>query len=545
MQNAALKFDGREIVIQRDVTTIGRISENDVSFPQDSNVSRYHAEIERRGGDHWLIDLRSSNGTTVNGNKLAGEIRLSAGDKLVFGGSSQAEFLDTASPVADAADAAEPLDVPGMSLAQSEIGSIGYQAESQVEYAAGHAVQNAVRSAVSGTASGGSSAASSAGAAAASAAPAASSGSTVLVAGAVVGLAVVCAVAAGAFYLTRGSACAARAAITKPETGDTIDRPVEIELKTQDVVCAQRAIFTVDGETVATADAPEFAATLDPKDVPDLADGVDHALQVILIDADGNKIPQAGAIKLVFETRALTKASPTPAPVNANVQPPKQTGRQPSLAQVNEMSQRLIKQFTGGQSYDVSNKQFLEEVLKRTAEYAQEGYSQRAATYREVITVAFVREQNIDAPLGFILAMSRTKFNPAKQGDREGLWQLSTSLINDNKYNGQCPTESLSDPGQNCAAKSAALYLKAIVSSVFDGDPIYSAAAFGKSSQDAGTWNATLPKKRSDVWNTIKTPDEREQLVRFFAAGIVAENPQAFGLTKDRPLSELYRVTLK
>ena len=82
MEDAKLKFDGREITIDRDVTTIGRISENIVSFPDDSNVSRYHAEIERRGGDHWLIDLKSSNGTTVNGKVVGGEVRLEPGDKI-------------------------------------------------------------------------------------------------------------------------------------------------------------------------------------------------------------------------------------------------------------------------------------------------------------------------------------------------------------------------------------------------------------------------------------------------------------------------------
>jgi hypothetical protein len=217
----------------------------------------------------------------------------------------------------------------------------------------------------------------------------------------------------------------------------------------------------------------------------------------------------------------------------------------PSLVQINDMAQKLVKQFSGNLAYNVSNKQFLQEIQKRTSDYAQEGYSQRAAAYREIITVAFVREQNIDAPLGFILAMSRSKFMPAKQGDREGLWQLPAALINENKYNGQCPNESLSDPAQNCAARSAALYTKSLMFSVFDGDPIYTAAAFGKSPQDAGAWKASLPQNRSDLWNTIRTPEEREQLVRFFAAGIVTENPQAFGLTKDRPLSELYRVTLQ
>ena len=86
--------------------------------------------------------------------------------------------------------------------------------------------------------------------------------------------------------------------------------------------------------------------------------------------------------------------------------------------------------------------------------------------------------------------------------------------------------------------------MKAIVFGVFDGDMIYSAAVFGKSPQDAAAWKASLPQNRADFWNVIRTPQEREQLIRFFAAGIVAENPQKFGLKKDRPLSELYKLTM-
>ena len=86
--------------------------------------------------------------------------------------------------------------------------------------------------------------------------------------------------------------------------------------------------------------------------------------------------------------------------------------------------------------------------------------------------------------------------------------------------------------------------MKSMVFGVFEGDVIYAAAAFGKSPQDAGAWKATLPANRMDLWASIRTPAEREALVRFFAAGIVAENPQKFGLKRDRPLSELYRLAM-
>jgi hypothetical protein len=343
-----------------------------------------------------------------------------------------------------------------------------------------------------------------------------------------------------------GSACEAKASITKPEPGDTISAPTEIEVDVEGGDCVSKAVFTIDGNEFASSEAP-FTATLDPKEFPELSDGVDHSLGIILLDEENNPIGENAPVQLAFETRSVTKPTPGPEIAQTNTQQsgqPTGSSKTVTLLEVQEMSNRLVKQFSSKSPYNVSNKQFLAEVQKRTSEFAQEGYFDRATRYRDAINVAFVREQNIDAPLGFLLAMSRSKFDPAKQGAEEGLWRMNTEFVTTNSYNGMCGSEPISDASQNCAAKAAALYLKAIVYGVFDGDPIYSAAVFGKSPQDAGVWKATLPAKRDDVWSSIKTPQEREQLVRFFAAGIVAENPQKFGLKRDRPLSELYRVTM-
>jgi pSer/pThr/pTyr-binding forkhead associated (FHA) protein len=89
MAEPKLKFSGREMNLSKGVTTIGRVSDNFVSFPEDSNVSRYHAEIESRGDDFYLIDLGSSNGTTVNGARVSGEKLLKNGDRIVLGGTSK------------------------------------------------------------------------------------------------------------------------------------------------------------------------------------------------------------------------------------------------------------------------------------------------------------------------------------------------------------------------------------------------------------------------------------------------------------------------
>ena len=144
-----------------------------------------------------------------------------------------------------------------------------------------------------------------------------------------------------------------------------------------------------------------------------------------------------------------------------------------------------------------------------------EGYFARAQKYKDVINVAFVQEANLDAPLGYILAMSRSRFKPEKQVEGEGLWQMDDNFAATNSYTALCGTQTLSDASQECAAKAAALYLKSLVFSVFEGDVIYAVAAFGMSTQEAEIWKASLPASRSDFWNVIKNQKQRDQVARF------------------------------
>nr|WP_240486896.1 FHA domain-containing protein [Hyalangium minutum] len=73
---------------------MGRASENDVVL-HDQGVSRRHARILSRGGRHYVIDLGSAKGTSVNGKPLARdkEHELRSGDRLAVG---PIEFLFTA-----------------------------------------------------------------------------------------------------------------------------------------------------------------------------------------------------------------------------------------------------------------------------------------------------------------------------------------------------------------------------------------------------------------------------------------------------------------
>jgi hypothetical protein len=64
---------------------IGRDPENEIVL-DDRRVSRKHAEVRLRLGRYTLYDLQSTNGTYVNGRRVA-EVVLGDGDRISIGGS--------------------------------------------------------------------------------------------------------------------------------------------------------------------------------------------------------------------------------------------------------------------------------------------------------------------------------------------------------------------------------------------------------------------------------------------------------------------------
>src|SRR5262245_6000119 len=66
--------------------SLGRSTSNQVAVP-DQTVSRRHALIQAQGEqEYWLVDFGSSNGTYLNGQRIARPTRLSDGDVLRMGG---------------------------------------------------------------------------------------------------------------------------------------------------------------------------------------------------------------------------------------------------------------------------------------------------------------------------------------------------------------------------------------------------------------------------------------------------------------------------
>jgi signal transduction histidine kinase len=84
--------------------TIGRAPANDLSLA-DPAVSSYHARLELRASQIVLTDLKSKNGTFVNGSQLQGSTPLKPGDQVEMGSSGWTvrpgvETLDAPRPVA-------------------------------------------------------------------------------------------------------------------------------------------------------------------------------------------------------------------------------------------------------------------------------------------------------------------------------------------------------------------------------------------------------------------------------------------------------------
>jgi hypothetical protein len=76
--------DGRRVPVGSDhALVIGRLPECDVVLP-DSNVSRRHAELRRKGDGVFVTDLGSTNGTRVNGTMVREQL-LASGDEVTVG----------------------------------------------------------------------------------------------------------------------------------------------------------------------------------------------------------------------------------------------------------------------------------------------------------------------------------------------------------------------------------------------------------------------------------------------------------------------------
>src|SRR5690606_12584460 len=71
------QFDQSEV-------TVGRVQGNDIILPK-GNVSKRHSRIVLKDGRFIVVDLKSTNGTYVNGRKISSPLVVKPGDKIYIG----------------------------------------------------------------------------------------------------------------------------------------------------------------------------------------------------------------------------------------------------------------------------------------------------------------------------------------------------------------------------------------------------------------------------------------------------------------------------
>jgi DNA-binding CsgD family transcriptional regulator len=80
----SLRSGTREFLIVAEGFTVGRGNDADLHLAHDS-VSRRHAAFGIDGDHPFVWDLKSRNGTRVNGQPIAGRTRLAPGDRIGLG----------------------------------------------------------------------------------------------------------------------------------------------------------------------------------------------------------------------------------------------------------------------------------------------------------------------------------------------------------------------------------------------------------------------------------------------------------------------------
>jgi hypothetical protein len=77
-------FSGESYTIDKERMTMGRGPNNDIQFATDTSVSRHHAQIVFENNKYYLLDLESSNGSSVNGIRVS-RAALRPNDEITIG----------------------------------------------------------------------------------------------------------------------------------------------------------------------------------------------------------------------------------------------------------------------------------------------------------------------------------------------------------------------------------------------------------------------------------------------------------------------------
>ncbi|HWE48438.1 MAG TPA: SpoIIE family protein phosphatase [Bryobacteraceae bacterium] len=77
--------NSRAVPLEGQRLSLGRSSTVELSYPDDSGLSRQHLVLEREGEEWAINDLGSKNGTLLNGARLTARTALKSGDRIAAG----------------------------------------------------------------------------------------------------------------------------------------------------------------------------------------------------------------------------------------------------------------------------------------------------------------------------------------------------------------------------------------------------------------------------------------------------------------------------
>lgn len=335
--------------------------------------------------------------------------------------------------------------------------------------------------------------------------------------------------------------------IISPTSGTTIRSPINIlvEVKKQEKI--DSVIYQLDGVEIAKLETAPYNTTIDPKILstkfPNLTRN-NHILSIMVEDNKGKKVLQSDTLLLAFED-SQEQTTTTTLPDNTGNNTNSTPSTNPTV-DVNAMTANLVAQIAQKSGYQLRS-QFIEKVRLRTSFYRLDTFNEARRNRREIIK-AF-RDKGLHPLLGFILAISESKFQASSTSNNQnkiGLWQIPKEIGKNYLLPGESDA-TLNDPKRG--AEITATYLKDLIN-VFGVDNfIYAIACYGQPLNKAGELRTKLETSavastwQTDFWRTVESglisSEAADQVVNFFAAGIVGENPQAFGIQQER-LSSLY-----
>jgi hypothetical protein len=203
----------------------------------------------------------------------------------------------------------------------------------------------------------------------------------------------------------------------------------------------------------------------------------------------------------------------------------------------NTLAQRIFKK-----NQDFAP-EFVQAILIATRDYPS-NFAAAARRYNPREIASAFRNKGLDELLGFAFALSRSRFRSQGSADGAGLWLLPPPVLAE--FAPGQDRAAVDDPKRS--AELAASYSKALLG-LFDPDEfLYAIACFGMTTKQAGEIRAALNKDfsqsdRLDFWRIVNSglfPKEcAGRVAQFFAAGMVGEYPDKFGLHWP-PLSSLY-----